>query len=228
MLAILQPCDLTQDMMVTELDTDDFICRHHPMRDVKKRLNRLINLADFKERERVLQHEASQDYLTGLLNRRGFCTAVDSLRKEDLPLAVYLFDLDHMKEVNDKYGHDAGDEMLCHFADLLRSHTRSGDILCRYGGDEFAVILRNIYSAESIQKKGETICQHFHNYLLPDGTSAACSGGAVLCDKDEMLSEKLIERADQALYQAKEGKKGGFCLWEEKENANTKETSGKK
>ena len=70
------------------------------------------------ERERQLQNEACQDYLTGLLNRRGLQASINSLRQKDFPLALYLFDLDDLKQVNDKFGHEIGDQMLRSFGDL--------------------------------------------------------------------------------------------------------------
>lgn len=66
------------------------------------------------------------------------------------------------------------DEMLRFFGDLLRRQTRDGDILCRYGGDEFVVVLRRIASLDSILHKGETICREFQEFPLPDGLQAAC------------------------------------------------------
>ena len=198
----------------SEMDTDEFLCKHHPMGDLRRRVRRLLQMAAHQERERTLRDEACRDYLTGLLNRRGFYTALDALRQEDLPLAMYLFDLDDLKKVNDRYGHEAGDQMLRSFSDLLRRQTRDGDILCRYGGDEFVVVLRHISSLETILRKGGEICGGVHDFSLPDGEKAACSGGIALCGTEERPSAKLLERADAALYRAKQERKGGCCLWE--------------
>ena len=198
----------------SEMDTDEFLCKHHPMGDLRRRVRRLLQMAAHQERERTLRDEACRDYLTGLLNRRGFYTALDALRQEDLPLAMYLFDLDDLKKVNDRYGHEAGDQMLRSFSDLLRRQTRDGDILCRYGGDEFVVVLRHISSLETILRKSGEICGGVHDFSLPDGEKAACSGGIALCGTEERPSAKLLERADAALYRAKQERKGCCCLWE--------------
>ena len=116
------------------LETDDFLCKCHPMFDLRRRIEHLVDVLVFREREAVLKDEASRDYLTGLLNRRGLQAAIDSLRKEDLPVAVCLFDLDNLKKINDTYGHDMGDHLIQSFADLIRRQTRAEDIQCRYGG----------------------------------------------------------------------------------------------
>ena len=213
-LATITP-DADLDKMAMELDTDDFLCKRHPLYDLRRRVRRLLSIASFQERERVLQDEACRDYLTGLLNRRGFYTAINALRQEDMPLAVYLFDMDDLKKVNDRFGHEAGDDMLRQFGELLRRQTRDGDILCRYGGDEFVVILRRISSRETILRKGEEICRGFKDLCLREDFHAACSGGIALCGADQKPSGELIERADHALYRAKQTKKGGCCLWEE-------------
>ena len=105
--------------------------------------------------------------------------------------------------------------MLRFFADLLRRQTREGDILCRYGGDEFVVILKRISSMETILRKGGEVCRGLREYRLPDGSGAACSGGIVLCGGEEKPSAKLIERADEALYHAKQNCKGSCWLWQE-------------
>ena len=198
-----------------ELDTDDFLCKHHPLKDLRRRVFQMMRMDAHHVREQLLIDEAGRDYLTGLLNRRGFFAALDALRQEDLPLAMYLFDLDDLKKVNDQFSHNKGDEMLCFFGDLLRRQTRDGDILCRYGGDEFVVVLRRIASLDSILQKGETICREFQEFPLPDGLQAACSGGIALCGTDERPSAELIERADAALYRAKKKHKGSCCLWEQ-------------
>lgn len=136
-----------------DLDTDDFLCKRHPLSDLKREVERMLGMATYYERERILLNEASRDYLTGLLNRRGFYAEIDAFRQTDLPLAIYLFDLDNLKKVNDQYGHEAGDEMLKYFSKVLQNNTRKGDILCRYGGDEFMVVLRRISDPKIIIKK---------------------------------------------------------------------------
>ena len=157
------------------------------------------------------ESEACQDYQTKLLNRRGLEADMNGLRMEDMPVAVYLFDLDNLKQVNDQQGHDAGDRLIGIFAEVLRRHSRQTDLLCRYGGDEFVL---HIGSPEIVLRKGEAICQDFNITSAHSGRRAACSGGVVLSGKDEKLSQKQLTQADEALYRAKHQGRGICCLWE--------------
>ena len=188
------------------METDDFLCKCHPQKDLLRRVDRLVGILSYQEREDFLQDEAGKDYLTGLLNRRGFQYAMDSLQKEDLPLVLCLFDLDDLKKVNDTSGHDAGDRLIQSFADLLRRHTRARDILCRHGGDEFIVVLKQMGSREDAVKKATNICKAFQ---------ASCSAGIVLWENGGIYPGEMIRRADKALYRAKSENKGGCCLWDE-------------
>ena len=197
------------------LETDDFLCKCHPMFDLRRRIEHLVDVLVFREREAVLKDEASRDYLTGLLNRRGLQAAIDSLRKEDLPVAVCLFDLDNLKKINDTYGHDMGDYLIQSFADLIRRQTRAEDIQCRYGGDEFLVFLKRVKDRQAAQNKGADICRLFGKQVIEGDFAAACSCGIVLCESEGIPSAELIERAVRALYRAKRENKGGCFLWDD-------------
>lgn len=140
---------------------------------------------------------------------------MSALRREELPFAVYLFDLDNLKTVNETGGQEIGHRLICTFADMLRSSTRREDILCRYGGDEFLVVLKRVREVDKAVPKGEDLCEAYRNCFVNEDCNASCSVGMALCGLDEMPFASLIERADQALYRAKQGKKGNCCLWRE-------------
>ena len=160
-----------------------------------------------------MREEANRDYLTGLLNRRGLQMEMTSLRKEEMPLAVCIFDLDDLKDVNDTFGHNVGDRMIQSFAKLLRRQTQGRDILCRYGGDEFVVIFKRMSDEASARKKCEEICRNFREEFEAEGRGASCSVGIALCSRDENMLSQWIERADQAMYRAKREKKGACSVW---------------
>jgi diguanylate cyclase (GGDEF)-like protein len=92
-----------------------------------------------------LSEQATRDWLTGLYNRRYFEDTlkdhIEAARRYDRALSLVVFDIDGFKQVNDGSGHAAGDTVLKHFADILKSRSRAADIVCRIGGDEFAAIL---------------------------------------------------------------------------------------
>ena len=214
-LATMGGSDAARDEMTMAMEADDFLCKRHPLPDLRRRVTRLMDAASFRARESALLDEASRDPLTGLLNRRGLQKAVVSMRRDDLPVTLCLFDLDNLKAVNDTCGHAAGDRMILAFASLLRENTRSGDILCRYGGDEFVVVLKQLDSAETVLRKGEQICRAFKTSLEGEEFTASCSGGMAMCPEKERPGAWLIDRADRALYCAKRQKKGACTLWQE-------------
>ena len=214
-LATMGGSDAARDEMTMAMEADDFLCKRHPLPDLRRRVTRLMDAASFRARESALLDEASRDPLTGLLNRRGLQKAVVSMRRDDLPVTLCLFDLDNLKAVNDTCGHAAGDRMILAFASLLRENTRSGDILCRYGGDEFVVVLKRLDSVETVLRKGEQICRAFKTSLEGEEFTASCSGGMAMCPEKERPGAWLIDRADRALYCAKRQKKGACTLWQE-------------
>ena len=126
---------------------------------------------------------------------------------------MVLFDVNDMKQINDSCGHEVGDRILKRFAQMLHKCTRQEDILCRYGGDEFVVILKHFGDLKTAVRKCSDICHEFCNGFLSEPVCASCSAGVTLCGMDETPSLKHIERADQALYQAKRESKGECCSW---------------
>lgn len=214
------PADAGMEERALELGADDFAGKPHTQKSLKRRVLQAIRVTETREWGLELQQEACKDYLTGLLNRRGFQAAMDSLRKEDGPLALYLFDLDNLKNINDTYGHAEGDRHIRQFAQLLRTHTRESDILSRYGGDEFVVVMKQMKSDEAALKKGGEICRAIRELGNDPENMAACTAGVVRWHEIG-CAEELIARADQALYQAKRDNKGGCSLWGEYTDGKT-------
>ncbi len=209
------PADAALEARVLAQGADDYIARPHALLSLRRRIEYMQDMDSHHRRERELQDEANLDFLTGLRNRRGLRVALDRLRETDLPLAVYMFDLDGLKRVNDRLGHMAGDEMIQSFSAILQGCTREADILARYGGDEFVAILRRMPDGEVALRKGREICEAIRAKTLPDGSHASCSVGIALGEPEGAVDESLFRRADQALYHAKKDDKGGACLWTE-------------
>jgi diguanylate cyclase (GGDEF)-like protein len=155
----------------------------------------------------VLAHAASTDSLTGVPNRRSFQTAfVTSLRAaiaRRVPLAFMLIDVDHFKEINDRDGHPAGDEKLREVATALTEQIRAGDLLARYGGDEFSVVAPNAGHEDAL-----ALAERLRASALRCG--ASISIGVALYPDDASGEDDLVEAADRALYQAKAG--GRNCV----------------
>ncbi|MCQ4635763.1 EAL domain-containing protein [Anaerovorax odorimutans] len=205
--------ELEEKALVT--GADDFAFKPHSQKSLWRRVMNVRGITSFRKQRQMLQDDAYRDYLTKLLNRRGLDAAVEALQKEDFPAAVYLFDLDNLKQINDSFGHAEGDRMLKDFSEVLHAHTRSSDIISRFGGDEFVVIMKKLGSEETALKKGEEICKAFQNHYVQEGFSTACSGGVTISGSGEETLPEMLGRADEALYGAKSNNKGGCCLWKE-------------
>jgi diguanylate cyclase (GGDEF)-like protein len=170
----------------------------------------------------VKRHQASTealatlDSLTGLPNRRSFdllaAQALHEAQRDSGPLVALLIDLDHFKVLNDTHGHLAGDEVLRQFANVLQGSLRQSDILCRWGGEEFIVLLREaegrqaVEVAEKIRRRTEQLTFSYDDRPLRLTTSIGLSS----LQPDDTL-HALLTRADRALYCAKQAGRNRVC-----------------
>ena len=165
-----------------------------------------------------LAQASATDYLTGLLNRRAFdaefLQQIDRAQRNRLPLALVLFDLDHFKQVNDHFGHAAGDRALHEFARLLNRERRSGDTLARIGGEEFAVVLFGVGHEDGIAF-AERIGRALERSSAAGQPALSASGGVAELSEDEQTPSALLVAADRALYGAKAAGRHRVGLWEE-------------
>tara|TARA_R110002096_G_scaffold85323_8_gene196362 strand:+ start:1316 stop:2815 length:1500 start_codon:yes stop_codon:yes gene_type:complete len=168
-----------------------------------------LSIVSLKLRE-ALESQSVRDPLTGLYNRRHMEESLDRefarVHRTHSSLGVIMLDLDHFKRLNDEYGHDAGDFVLRETAQRLRDALRGSDIACRYGGEEFVLILPDASPAE-VLKKAESIRlaigdQSFLYQSKPLPDISASLGIASLCDGYEDTDE-MLRAADGALYAAK-------------------------
>lgn len=196
------------------IGADDFAGKPHTPMSLWKRVQRTQRLSVLRRQEQILREEAYRDYLTDLLNRRGLYAVCQSLRQDDAPLALFLFDLDNLKKVNDQLGHDCGDQRIRQFSRLLRSHFRQSDIFARLGQDEFIVVMKKTARKEAVVRKGEALGQAFVEAGWNQDVPLTVSAGIAMWDLSETLDE-VLSRADSALKCAKVGCQSRCRLWEE-------------
>jgi len=168
-----------------------------------------LALANLKLRE-VLKEQAIRDPLTGLHNRRFLeemlARELARARRNKTPLAVIMADVDHFKRFNDTYGHDAGDTVLRSVAQTLKDHIRGSDIACRFGGEEFTLVLPET-AIDAAREKTESLRQAIASLVLshagrPLGTITMSFGLAIFPEHGSDAAG-LLQAADQALYRAK-------------------------
>jgi diguanylate cyclase (GGDEF)-like protein len=160
---------------------------------------------------------ATVDGITGVYNRRHFMEAAEAAfahaQRTGKPFAALMIDVDKFKQINDTYGHSAGDRVLAELAQLCREHTRPDDIVGRYGGDEFIIMVTGITTLRAVQLADQLI-RPSGRALGGDGTPPAytVSIGIAECPPDADLS-LLLMHADLAMYEAKQAGGGGWRIF---------------
>ena len=155
------------------------------------------------------ERRAQTDPLTGVLNRRSLVERLDAAcfraRARGLPVALLFIDLDHFKEINDTYGHPAGDACLNAIIDPIHAELRQSDVIGRYGGEEFVVILSSadMAAAQPIAERIRTGSPTCGSKASATRSSLTCSIGVASSDMLGVWGEHLIARADEAVYVAK-------------------------
>ncbi|MDT8760479.1 GGDEF domain-containing protein [Sphingomonas psychrotolerans] len=164
-------------------------------------VNRAATAAE--SRMRALDLAAKEDMLTGVRNRRGFVTDVEDLLPAERHGTIALLDLDRFKAINDRFGHDEGDRVLRDFASRLSSELRRGDLVARWGGEEFAVLFRGA-TEEDAGRVLARVSQRLiaAPILVLDGQALTFSAG--ICRFHGESLDEAIGCADKALYEAKD------------------------
>ena len=168
-----------------------------------------LALANLRLRE-SLRQQSIRDPLTGLYNRRYMNETMRHelswAQRKNSNLALAIIDVDHFKQFNDSYGHDAGDYVLQGVATVLEEHVRQSDVVCRFGGEEFVVLLPGISHALAQERAGDLLAA-IRNLELQHGGrplgQITASLGLAFYPIHGNTPETLIEAADAALYQAK-------------------------
>jgi len=176
----------------------------------------LQKFREIEELQEQLKDEALRDPVTGLHNRRFLNESlpheIARAQRENIQVGVIMMDLDHFKKINDAYGHVNGDRALVALGELLGAQTRSSDIACRYGGEEFCLIMPGA-SLKGVAERAEELRARFEKIEIQVDNGSfhvTISLGAAIYPMHGDTSEELISRADQALYQAKQA--GRNCV----------------
>ena len=158
-----------------------------------------------------VREEAVKDPLTGLANRRAFderlADSLDDTLQQLKNICLMMIDIDHFKEINDKHGHQIGDKVLQFLSSVLRKNFKGKDLVARFGGDEFAVIIENAPRA-GVMSVAETIRKQVEESKLKRTDTGESLGKVTVsigydCIQADDLPNTVLDRADKALYQAK-------------------------
>jgi len=175
-----------------------------------------------------LQVLATQDPLTGCLNRRSFYRLFEnhfnSAREFSQDLSCVMVDIDHFKSINDRYGHVIGDQVLEKVAQTLRSALRKDDVICRYGGEEFCILLPHIDAKNAVQA-----AERFRaaiEALNCSGIRITASFGVSSIQFEAARPQILVDQADKALYTAKNGGRNRVVLWGQTTESSTGDSTG--
>lgn len=217
--------DANRKVEVFDQGASDYVTKPFNDRELLARVRvhyRLKVLQDeLRDANKRLEALADTDGLTGLFNRR----YLDSLLQRELqrttryktPLGVVLLDLDHFKQINDRYGHQTGDEVLRNVSKLVSQAVRVTDSVARYGGEEIAIVFTQTQAlgvSEVTERLRQTLAdfEHVHQGQVVRGTA---SFGVSVCDGKGVVpsATEILERADRALYRAKHSGRNRVVQW---------------
>jgi two-component system cell cycle response regulator len=214
-LAIAEADNNARLLRGLEIGVNDFLVRPIDKNEMLARVRTQIKKKRYSERLRDSAHNAIEmaitDALTGLHNRRymetHLTTLVDEAANRGKPIAVLVLDIDHFKSVNDGHGHDAGDDVLREFSLRLRKSIRNIDLACRYGGEEFVIVMpeTDISVATMVAERLRRLVAN-EPFAIQDGTrllNVTISIGIATAMSPTETAAAILKRADQALYRAK-------------------------
>jgi diguanylate cyclase (GGDEF)-like protein len=189
---------------IIKLGANDFIEKPFLQTEVTVRVNSLLDIMQLFKNTRELSHK---DFMTGSYNRRYFNSSgsaiYDKAKREKKNVGLITIDIDNFKYINDKYGHDIGDTCIIKLVKLIQNNLRNSDLICRFGGDEFVLLLENI-SLKNIQIVCEKIRENIEKNVIKtskDEIKFTVSIGISYGMKEYMYD--MIKDSDKALYFSK-------------------------
>lgn len=182
----------------------------------------LLKINDPRIKDALIKFvNTEKDALTGLYNRGFFNATLNNIllnKREVIPHTVFLLDIDNFKSINDNYGHNEGDEVLKNLSIQLRQSVRDTDIVCRYGGEEFAIICSGL-NEEKAKEKAEQILKTIRNNKISKYTYVTISIGSITfntgVDNGIKTIDDITNKADKALYEAKHTGKDKYISYDE-------------
>jgi two-component system cell cycle response regulator len=215
LLVLVSDGDRRKLNQALEMGVNDYLTRPVDKNELVARVRTQLRKKRYADRLRynvqLSLEMAITDQLTGLHNRRYMGRHLDTLvanaEKSGRPVAFLILDIDYFKSVNDTYGHDIGDEVLREFASRIAANVRGIDLACRYGGEEFVVVMPDTdmeFAATVAERLRRSVeATPFGISRAPHKLSVTISIGIAASEGREDNAEQLLHRADQALYRAK-------------------------
>ncbi len=209
--------DVDQKVLGFDVGAVDYIQKPFDSAELNARVRAALRTKRFQD---MLAQRAMIDGLTGLWNRAHFDQRmheeVAAAARYDRPMSLIMMDVDKFKNLNDNHGHPFGDEVLQAVGDVLQDSARTSDWPCRYGGEEFGLILREtdldgaIIMAERVREEIESLQLRNKAQLVPVTSSFGVVSSTLCMNPCDLSSKWMIESADRSLYAAKEG--GRNCV----------------
>ncbi|MGI9589867.1 MAG: PleD family two-component system response regulator [Myxococcota bacterium] len=215
MLAVAGHQDHERLVRALEIGANGFVRTESDPKEILARVESQIRSKRYRDllgqNMRRSLEKAVRDPLTGMYNRRYLDTHLDPVVavcvESEKPVALLMMDIDNFKEINDRWGHDVGDKVLCEVSHRLHQNLRSLDLFCRYGGEEFVAVFPGapLRRAQKIAERlrGSVADEPFPVSLGEEQLSVSVSIGLAMTQGVEDTSDLLLKRADQALYRAK-------------------------
>lgn len=184
-------------------------------------------ISALKQRDEMLRKMAESDPLTGLVNRSYFARAleeeIEHVTHDGVESAAYFIDLDKFKQINDTYGHAAGDKLLIRVAEQLKSQVRERDVVSRLGGDEFTVLARNITRGDAMDLANSfnKILREMHITEGEHTFSVNCSIGIAMISPGRHTADEILSHADTACFASKSQGRNCYHMYEERGDSKT-------